>query len=128
MIKDFNFRSTPFREKVYSLFEGVEYALSLDEIESNLGKFDRITLYRTLKLFQDQGVIHIIKSGEIKKYAKCKETCTSEMHKHHHIHFTCDKCLQTECIESDSIDFDLVGYRIKEIDVNVTGFCKICIA
>ena len=126
MKKNYNFRFTPFREKVFSLFDEVEYALTLEEIEKSLYKFDRITLYRTLKLFQDQGIIHVV-NGSVKKYAKCKDACTFEKHHHHHIHFTCDNCQQTECVESKSIDLKLIGYDIKEVDVSVSGLCKGCV-
>tara|TARA_B110000908_G_scaffold1696_1_gene2155 strand:- start:10949 stop:11335 length:387 start_codon:yes stop_codon:yes gene_type:complete len=128
MIKNYNFRTTPFREKILSLFQSKEYALSLEEIENGLDQFDRITLYRTLKLFQDQGIIHLVNSGNIKKYALCKEECTFEKHDHHHhVHFTCDKCQQTECIASKSLDITLEGYQIKELELNVSGFCKNCL-
>lgn len=127
MIKNYNYRSTPFREKILSLFLDKEYALSLDEIESDLDQFDRITLYRTLKLFQDQGIIHLVHNGSVKKYAMCKEECTSEMHQHHHVHFTCVTCQQTECIESKPLELKLEGYKINDLEVNVNGFCKNCL-
>lgn len=126
MIENYNFRSTPFREKILSLFQAKEYALSLEEIEGALEQFDRITLYRTLKLFQNKGVIHSVNSGSIKKYAMCKDECTSEMHHHHHVHFTCDKCQQTKCIESKPLEFKLKGFKINEVEINVNGLCKNC--
>lgn len=120
------FRKTPFRQKILSLFEMNDFALTLEDIEVSLDKFDRITLYRTLKLFQDHGVIHIVNSGNIKKYALCKEECSSEKHYHHHIHFTCDVCQQTECIDSKPFELSLKGYEINELEVNVNGLCKNC--
>ena len=127
MSENYNFRTTPFREKVLSLFLSKDYALSLEVIEDDLEQFDRITLYRTLKLFQDQGIIHVVNSGNVKKYAMCKSECSSEMHHHDHVHFTCDKCQQTECIESNPLELKLVGYKINELEINVNGLCKNCL-
>jgi Fur family ferric uptake transcriptional regulator len=120
------FRKTPFRTRILEIFQLNDFALTLEDIEVSLEKFDRITLYRTLKLFQDHGVIHVVNNGNVKKYALCKEACSPEKHHHHHIHFTCDMCQQTKCIESKPFEISLEGYEIKELEVNVNGFCKNC--
>ena len=61
-------RNTPFRLDGSKLFKASKNAISLKEIERNL-TFDRITLYRTLKLFIEKGLIHEVLHSSGKKYA-----------------------------------------------------------
>ena len=58
MLEKKQIRKTPFRLEVLKLFKASKNAISLKEIEKNLTSFDRITLYRTLKLFIEKGLIH----------------------------------------------------------------------
>ena len=51
-------RVTDFRLKVLEQFEKNANAISIKKIEEGLVKFDRITLYRTLKTFIDKGLVH----------------------------------------------------------------------
>jgi len=53
-------------------------ALSLSDIEKNLETADRITIYRTLKTFEQNGLIHSIEDGTgTPKYALCMEDCST---------------------------------------------------
>ena len=58
MLEKKQIRKTPFRQKVLKLFKASKNAISLKEIERNLISFDRITLYRTLKLFIEKALLY----------------------------------------------------------------------
>jgi Fur family ferric uptake transcriptional regulator len=95
LLKNRNIRITPFRIEVLEVFNSFENAIDLSQLEQSLGDFDRITLYRTLKTFQEKGLIHeIVMTGEIKKYALCEESCgdNHHHHQHNHLHFYCKSC------------------------------------
>lgn len=63
-------------------------------------KIDRVTIYRTLQTFVDKGIIHIIPTSDNSiRYALCKDECTEGHHHDHHIHFVCNKCNNTCCLD-----------------------------
>jgi Fur family ferric uptake transcriptional regulator len=126
MLEKNQIRKTPFRLEVLKLFTTSESALSLKEIESQLNDFDRITLYRTLKLFKEKGIMHEILHSKGKKYALCKDECDEHKHQHEHLHFHCSKCKESLCVENQMKELNLPGYIIEHSDLNVYGVCKKC--
>lgn len=122
-------RSTEIRIAVLDLFLQNKQALSKQDIETNLPKQDRITLYRTLKTFEDKGLIHkVFNSSNKVKYALCSDSCGHEAHNDQHIHFECTDCKQTTCI--DSVPLPQISlpkeYLIQKLELTVTGLCNNC--
>jgi len=130
ILKLHSLRHTTCREEILNLFLNRSHALMHADIEQNIDKaFDRVTVYRTLKTFTDKGIIHKVldDSGNI-KYAIEKDDF-NQSHKHQsHIHFKCNVCGLTNCLENSEIPaFKLPeGYQIKEADLLVQGVCKLC--
>ena len=56
IFKSHNVRATPLREKIYDVIATKKSAISKKEIEEKLNDLDRITLYRTLKIFKCRAV------------------------------------------------------------------------
>lgn len=121
-------RVTDFRLAVLEAFEKNENAISIEVIEASLKNFDRITLYRTLKIFKEKGIIHeITMPGNIKKMALCKDECTNHDHFHDHVHFHCNSCNETYCLEVDNFpSVDLKGFKINHLEVQASGVCQTC--
>ena len=125
-----NLRKTAIRKEVLRLFlEAKGKALSSRDIETQLVNPDRITLYRTLKTFEENGLIHQAVDGSGKnKYALCSGDC--EIHEHHdeHAHFHCKKCDQTICLEEVEVpEVSLAGdYQLEETQLVLSGICKNC--
>ncbi len=119
---------TSFRKDVLSIFMKYENAIPLSVVENELGKFDRITLYRTIKLFLEKGIIHKITiSGEEPSYAICQEECSAVCHHHQHIHFKCTGCGEISCIEMDEFpSIKLPTYKIEELEIQAIGLCQSC--
>ncbi len=121
---------TASREKILTLFLGQDVALSHSDIEKKAGeKFDRVTVYRTLQTFTDKGIIHTIPTVDNAiLYALCKDNCTQGHHHDQHVHFICDKCAQTFCLDNVvTPDVKLPqGYTSQQIEVVVKGVCKAC--
>src|SRR4051794_6613862 len=122
---------TDSRKKILELFQGQGGALAHNDIEKRTGeKFDRVTIYRTLQTFLEKGIIHTIPTSDNSVlYALCKEECSSTGHHHNdHVHFICDRCNVTYCLDSvvtPQVDLPQ-GFMPKVIDVVVTGICKNC--
>lgn len=130
ILKDFELRKTKSREDILRLFIDNEFALSQSDIENQLShSLDRVTVYRTVKTFLEKGLIHKILSDEgSPKYALCPDECAETEHHHEHVHFKCEECGQTTCI--DNIDVPKVtlpaGYDYKESNLLVSGICPEC--
>lgn len=129
LLKSKKIRETSFRLEVLSVLLEFNKPLSLEQLESRLIKFDRITLYRTIKTFIDKGLIHeILIQGETKKIALCPHECKEE-HKHHleHIHFFCENCKETFCIDEVEIPkIKVPHHQIHSFEIQAKGVCKKC--
>lgn len=126
-------RSTGFRKDVLAVFVQNENAVTVQQIEEALGDHDRITLYRTIKTFVEQGLIHeIVMTGGIKKYALCKD-CDADHshhghHHHEHVHFHCEICDEVICVETDIPKIVLPGFQVDSLEIQGHGICPDCAA
>ena len=125
MLREKKIRETPFRIELINIFINSKNAISLKEIEKKLTHFDRVTLYRTLKLFIKKGMIHEVLISNGKKYALCKERCGEHRHDNH-LHFHCSMCKKSFSIETDFNKINLPGYIIDQTDLNLHGVCNKC--
>jgi Fur family ferric uptake transcriptional regulator len=121
---------TAGRKKILQLFLDQPGALSHGDIEKSAGeKFDRVTVYRTLQTFVDKGIIHTIPTADNSiRYALCKDDCSEGHHHDHHIHFVCDHCHQTFCLDdvvTPAIKLPR-GYSAGHVEVVVEGICRNC--
>ena len=129
ILNNFKLKSTPCRLEVLHLLLENGHALSHSDIEHNVDQsFDRVTVYRTLKTFLDKGIIHKVLDDEgVTKYALCNE-CSREHHNHEHVHFKCELCGHTQCL--DQIDIPQValpsGFRAKQKNLLIQGICDQC--
>lgn len=104
-------------------------AISLNELEKGLAPADRITIYRTLKTFEEKGLVHLIEDGTgSSKYALCKEECNPGEHHDLHVHFNCISCKETFCLPDSKIpDISLPGkFSALEMNLVVKGICAQC--
>lgn len=131
-LKAMKLRQTDAREAVLAVFMGGPFALAHADVEAKLSdKFDRVTLYRTLKTFVDKGLIHkVLDDVGGMKYALCRDECntTDQHHKHDHVHFKCNICGQTTCLDQVTIPTLTLplGYKKQEMNLLVQGVCANC--
>ena len=104
------------RKKILELFLHNPGALSHGDIEKRAGeKFDRVTVYRTLQIFLEKGIIHAIPTADNSiLYALCKNICNF-----------CGKMI---CLENVSIpELNLPPeFNATQVDVVISGICKEC--
>lgn len=114
---------------VYQFIESQTSAVSLKLVEEHFEKSDRTTLYRTLKTFEEKGVVHQIDDGTgTPKYALCQHEHQSEKHSELHLHFHCSNCNETVCLTEHQIpQISLPEHYIPEnINMMVKGICYKC--
>ena len=102
-------RPTAMRLLVLQSLYGQEAAISLSDLEKVFERSDRVTLFRTLKTFQENGLVHSIDDGTgAPKYALCEEGCKCDIERDLHVHFHCKVCSETFCLPK---------YKIPEIEL-----------
>ena len=103
-------------------------AVSLKSLEENLYYCDKSTLFRTLKRFKEQGVVHSIDDGSgMTKYALCLESCECSLIDQH-FHFNCIVCNETYCVNSLEIpNLNLPkNFTLTETNLVLKGTCANC--
>ncbi|MDB5278964.1 MAG: znc uptake regulation protein [Ferruginibacter sp.] len=121
---------TDGRKKILELFLNSDGALAHADIEKNTGaSFDRVTVYRTLQTFVDKGIIHIIPTTDNSiLYALCKDNCEAGHHHDDHVHFVCDACSKTICLEEVTVPLVKLpqGFKPSHAAMVVNGICSDC--
>lgn len=129
ILRNKNLSVTDSRKKILSLFLLNEDALTHGDIEKKAGeKFDRVTVYRTLQVFVEKGIVHTIPTADNSVlYALCKD-CGEGHHHDDHVHFVCSNCGITICLDdvvSPKIDLP-TGYNAESVQVVIKGVCSKC--
>jgi len=122
---------TESRQRILGLFLKSDGALSHADIEKRIADgIDRVTIYRTLQIFEEKGIIHNIPSSDnTVKYALCKEDCAEGHHHDNHVHFVCDSCYKTICLEDVHVPEVILpkGFSPRESNMVVSGVCSECL-
>lgn len=130
ILKENSIANTDSRRRILELFLEQENALAHSDIEKKMGgALDRVTVYRTLQTFLEKGLIHTIPTSDNAiRYALCKSGCSEGHHHDDHVHFMCDECGNTICLEKVATPEVKLpkGFRSKQVDVVVSGICKDC--
>lgn len=104
-------------------------AISLGGLEDSFQHSDRVTLYRTLKTFEEKGLIHTIQDGTGSvKYALCQNECNGEVHYDLHLHFYCTICKQLFCLPKSKMPEVLLpnNFQVSEVSLVARGICDKC--
>ncbi len=131
LLKKHKVRVTQNRMDILSIFEGSNEAVSQGYLEDNLQGVDRITVYRTLKTFEKEGIIHqAIDGSGIAKYALCMGRCSHTAHIDDHAHFYCLQCDKTVCVDNVNVDNYKIptGFQIQSAHLVLRGICDKCIS
>ena len=124
-----NVRPTAMRLLVLEALNSRRTAISLSELEIVLENSDRVTLFRTLKTFQEKGLVHSIDDGTgSPKFALCEEGCECIIERDLHVHFHCRQCGDTLCLPKYKIpEINLpTNFQGEEANLVVKGVCGNC--
>lgn len=128
ILKGHGLRNTQTRVAILDVFLAKDLALAQADVEEAMGDHDRVTVYRTIKTFVDKGILHRVMDDEaVPKFALCHD-CTEGEHRHEHVHFKCEKCGNTVCLEELTVPKVKLpeGYKYQEANLLVQGICKDC--
>ncbi len=102
--------------------------MSLSELEDKILTIDKSGIFRTLSLFKEHHLVHVIEDGgDGVRY----EICHSHSHEHDddvHVHFYCERCHKTFCLDNIKIpQVDLPGgYEMTTANYVIKGCCPNC--
>jgi Fe2+ or Zn2+ uptake regulation protein len=118
-IKEAGYKITRPRKIILELLEKRHHPLSVQEIHERLkGKVDLVSVYRTLKLFEELGFLHREENnGTIRYYLAIKA--------HHHI--MCESCGHTECVPCHHNFSRIKGFDSIKHKLTLTGLCSGCV-
>jgi len=122
-------RPTAMRILIYKYMAEKEIAVALTDIKNAFDKAERTTLYRTLKTFEEKGIVHQIDDGtNISKFALCEPGCNCELDQDLHLHFHCSNCDKTVCLTKHKIPHINLptGYIAEDANLVIKGICDNC--
>ncbi len=122
-------RPTAMRMLIYKFLAENKFAVALTDIENHFAQSDRTTLYRTIKTFEEKGVVHQIDDGTgTSKYALCEEGCNCDFETDLHLHFHCNICDQTTCLTDHKIPQINIpeGFIAEDANLVLKGICDKC--
>ncbi len=130
ILKDAGLRKTPCRLQMLDLLLQEGRAISHSEFELHLEAIDRVTIYRTLHTFERKGLLHKVIDGQNQsKFALCSHSCDEKEHRDEHIHFHCENCDKTRCLDELGIPEIVlpVGYSAHRANYMIEGICAECV-
>ena len=123
-----NVKPTAMRLLVLQYLTEKGRAVSLKKIEAEFDRADKSTLFRTLKTFEANKLVHCIDDGTgMVKYALCLESCNCAP-EDQHFHFFCFKCEETFCLTELNIPTINLphNFTLKEANMVIKGTCANC--
>lgn len=121
-------RPTANRILVMKTLMGEQNPQSLSNLERKMVSMDKSSIFRTLTLFLEHDVVHAFEDGRgVLCYELCEEKGACEHHDGH-IHFYCESCQRSFCMEDIHIpSFELPeGFYPHSISFVIKGECPDC--
>lgn len=128
LLDEHDIKPTANRLIVLRTLDGAGRPMSLTELENKIQTIDKSGIFRTLSLFREQHLVHVIEDGgDGVRYELC--------HSHHdeidddlHVHFYCEQCHQTYCLDHIPVPgIELPeGFIMSSVNYMVKGICPHC--
>ena len=102
--------------------------MSLSYLERRMVTMDKSSIFRALTLFLEHDVVHAFEDGRgILNYELCEEDGKCDHHDSH-IHFYCESCQRSFCMEEIQIpSFELpIGFYPHSVSFVIKGECPEC--
>lgn len=121
-------RITSPRRAVFSALASANKPLSVQEAIALSPAIDRVSVYRTLDLFQALRIVEIVTLGWKKRY----ELASPFKSHHHHLH--CERCGETIKVSSEKLEQFMhslaaeQGFHSTSHSLEISGLCKTCFA
>lgn len=130
VLRTHGLKVTDCRLDVFGFLLEENRTLFCSDLERQFPQHDRVTIYRTLLSFLESGIVHKVPTDTgIASYGLCHDTCSPDHHDHNHVHFKCNNCGKTECLDNMAIPSISLpeGYQVKATNMILEGICAICL-
>ena len=128
LLKQKGVRPTANRILILKTLQNEHRPMSLSAMEAILLPMDKSSIFRTLTLFLEHDVVHAFEDGRgVLCYELCEEKGACDHHDGH-IHFYCESCQRSFCMEDIHIpSFELPeGFYPHSISFVIKGECPDC--
>lgn len=121
-----NHRHTTARQLVWDVLQQSPQPLYIRELVKLCGNIDRSSLYRTLELFVELGIVTIVHTGWKQRYE------LSGPFKPHHHHLQCERCGELTAIDTPELE-NLINnlsrthaFHVSAHHFELRGICNKC--
>ena len=114
---------------VYSTLAQLNRPVSLRDLENEMLNLDKSSIFRVLTLFAEYDVVHAFEDGRgVVHYELCHHTDGECNHSDGHLHFYCETCQQSFCLEDTPLpEIHLPeGFVPHSISFVIKGECPRC--
>ena len=128
LLEEHNIKPTANRLIVLRTLDGAGRPMSLTELENKILTIDKSGIFRTLSLFREQHLVHVIEDGgDGVRYELC-HSHDDDVDDDLHVHFYCEQCHQTYCLDHIPVPgIDLPeGFIMSSVNYMVKGICPHC--
>jgi Fur family ferric uptake transcriptional regulator len=131
ILRLYKLKLTSPRVKLLEIFLANDTALTYAELLRLADEaIDRVSIYRTLKIFEDAGIIHRIVGATISPSYALSHLGEPEKESNHpqHLHFSCIKCNCVYCLDDQLVPPVSLPdiYKVHSLSMIVIGICRIC--
>lgn len=126
LLKKSGLSITPLRKEVLAFLLENEVS-SLDDIKKNIKEFDRVTLYRTIKVLIKFKIIKEL-SFENKKFLSLNRNINKSSDSFEQsVYFYCMYCNNLTFLNNKIISFDIASdYEVHQSESIISGKCNLC--
>ena len=128
LLEAHDIKPTANRLIVLRTLDGAGRPMSLTELENKIQTIDKSGIFRTLSLFREQHLVHVIEDGgDGVRYELC-HSHDNDVDDDLHVHFYCEQCHQTYCLDHIPVPgIDLPeGFIMSSVNYMVKGICPHC--
>lgn len=128
LLEAHDIKPTANRLIVLRTLDGAGRPMSLTELENKIQTIDKSGIFRTLSLFREQHLVHVIEDGgDGVRYELC-HSHDDDVDDDLHVHFYCEQCHQTYCLDHIPVPgIDLPeGFIMSSVNYMVKGICPHC--
>ena len=128
LLEEHNIKPTANRLIVLRTLDGAGRPMSLTELENKILTIDKSGIFRTLSLFREQHLVHVIEDGgDGVRYELC-HSHDDDIDDDLHVHFYCEQCHQTYCLDHIPVPgIDLPEcFIMSSVNYMVKGICPHC--
>ena len=128
LLEEHGVKPTANRIVVVKALAAAGRPMSLSELEYKILTIDKSGVFRCLTLFKEHRLVHVIEDGgDGVRYELC-HSHDSETDEDLHVHFFCERCRRTYCLENIAIPEVALPEGFEQCSVNfmVKGICPEC--